>query len=210
MDLGGQLEAALPLLFPDYLGFGALMRLRRVSLGLYRQIESDRAMWFCFFRSVQMRWVKSYGPMLDPRKSSWYVARQARRRRSFSTMVLGDLLPTARRCRECGQRNALPTMDFYVCSACACDPGGYSQLVSAQEVRTMVQDAGGGWKRKLPSNFTAYNPPLKVVRRTTPYMKRLYWASDAAELKKRYADRKRADAARERGAERGAAPIRAQ
>lgn len=193
MNCTTQFHDIVEFLFPEYIGIGTAMRLRRTSITIYKAIDLNYPAWYSFFKTVKMKWLKSFKDRFDTDKTMWYLDKNGlpARKKSFSTLVLQEYLPLAKRCRECGQTNGLNTMYFYICSDCAADPGGYSQLVSSQDVRQIVSDAGNGWRRKLPSNFCAYSPPLKVVRRTVPFKKRLYWASDAYALKKKYEDKKK-------------------
>lgn len=191
-DYKPKLHEIVEFLFPEYIGIGTIMRLRRINLDTYRAVNSNYTGWFSFFKQVKMKWIKSYKEHFDLNKTMWYIHKgSAIRKKSFSSMVIQDMLPLAKRCRECGHTNGLKTLHFYVCSNCASESGGYSELVSSKNVREIISNAGNGWKRKLPENFSAYNPPLKIVRRTTPYQKRLYWAYDAMLLKKKYEDRKK-------------------
>ena len=192
METKIEFDDIVEFLFPEYIGIGTLMRLRRTNLNTYRAINSNFTGWFSFFKQVKMKWVKSYKEHFDDNKTMWYIHNnKAIRKKSFSSMVIQNLLPLNKRCRECGHTNGLKTLNFYVCSNCADDDGGYSELVSSKEVREIITNVGNGWKRKLPANFSAYNPPLRIIRRTTPYQKRLYWAHDAMILKKKYEERRK-------------------
>jgi hypothetical protein len=188
------LNDIVELLFPDYIGIGTLMRLRRTNVTIYKTLDLNYTGWFSFFKKVKMKWLKSFKERFNCNKTMWFIDKKgkASRKKSFSTMVIQDLLPLRKRCRECGHANGLNTLNFYVCSKCANEKGGYSELISSANVREIVTNAGHGWKRKLPSNFlSSYNPPLKVIRRTVPFRKRLYWAHDAILLKKKYESKRK-------------------
>lgn len=186
------LSDVVHILFPEYISLGTFIRLRRTNRSLYMYLETDPSAWIYFFRSVKMKWSASLMQRFRTHVQSFgQIHANITSRQSIVHFFLNHFFSKANRCRECGRRGGLATLSFYLCSSCSCESGNYSHLVSSSEVKKIVQDAGNGWRRKLPSNFTSYSPPLPVIRRTNPFKKRLYWAKDAYSLKKKYEDRKK-------------------
>ena len=157
----------LPLLFPEHLNIGSVARLTLTNAVLRNTILQDASAWSGISAQIGLK----------------------RNRTGDQVMAL---MRRGRRCRECGcARGALRALDnVYVCSRCANDAGGYSRMCDARGVEEMlVRD---GWqRRRLPSSFRTSDPPLKIVRRTRPNQKRLFWYADAREYAGREKGRKK-------------------
>jgi hypothetical protein len=82
------------------------------------------------------------------------------------------------RCRECGVPQ-VPRTGPRVCTRCAADPGGYSELVCFVRVREMTLLARDG--RGFVRSHRSVQQGLRVVRRTRN-AKRLVWRASVEEL----------------------------
>lgn len=135
------------------LGVGSLFRLMRVDRELREQLLADETLW---------HWVACRAGLLR-------VPGDA------SAGALGRHLARVRRCRECGSARRIPQLPLrpVVCTACASEPGGYSELVDKHHVRAALQawTARTGWR--LSERRVLLHVP--VVRHTRPYRKRLWW-----------------------------------
>lgn len=138
----------------EYVGVGALFRLMRVCRAFRRDLLHDKPVWASVTRRMQLA-------------------------RPLPAAAVVQKMRLTSRCRECGTPRVPRGGPPCVCTACAADPGGYSELVPFSRVREMAQLAHDrGFVRSLRSLAR----DLRVVRRTRPSSTRLVWRANVEEL----------------------------